>query len=168
MTTSGGAPATDRARKAERASLFLLPAILVGVSALALGAGALFPDLGIGAGRAGRIGLAAVFVFTALGHFARARAMAEMLPPWVPARLPIIWATGLVEAGFAAALVRAGDTRVAGLAVIAFLLLVFPANVSAATRRVNFGGHGRGPAYILPRAALQLFLIAWAYWFAVR
>ena len=62
----------------------------------------------------------------------------------------------------------ADNARTAGLAVMAFLVLVFPANVSAAARHVDFGGHGRGLPYLWIRAPLQLLLIAWASWFAVR
>ncbi len=91
-----------------------------------------------------------------------------MLPRWVPARLPLIWATGLLELAFAVGLALPAHARTAGLAVMAFLVLVFPANVSAAARHVDFGGHGRGLSYLWIRAPLQLLLIAWAWWFAVR
>jgi len=30
------------------------------------------------------------------------------------------------------------------------------------------GGHNLGPMYLLVRVPLQLILIGWAYWFAVR
>ncbi|MGH9366455.1 MAG: DoxX family protein [Thermoanaerobaculia bacterium] len=150
------------------ASLLIILGLLLGVSGLLALAGVLWPALEIGGTRAARFGLAAVFVFTGIGHFVKAREMAEMLPPWVPARLAIIWATGVLELAFAAGLVLPGASRATGIAVIAFLLAVFPANVSAARRRVDFGGHGRGPAYLLVRAPLQLLLIAWAYGFAVR
>lgn len=165
--SSSAAAATDREKKVERASLGILVAILVGVSGLAALAGLVFPGLGIDGPRAARIGLAAVFLFTGIGHFVKTREMAEMLPPRVPWRLPIIRATGVLELAFAAGLLVPSLTRTAGLAVIAFLVLVFPANVSAAMRRVDFGGHGAGPAYLVPRGLVQLLLIAWAYWSAV-
>ena len=31
--------------------------------------------------------------------------------------------------------------------------------------RVPFGGHGRGPSYLVPRGALQLLLIGWTLYF---
>jgi uncharacterized membrane protein len=40
--------------------------------------------------------------------------------------------------------------------------------VYAAINRVEMGGHGAGPMYLLVRAPFQLLLIGWAYWFAVR
>lgn len=56
----------------------------------------------------------------------------------------------------------------AHLFLIAFLILVFPASIYAALNRVDMGGHEMGPMYLLARAPLQLLLIGWAYWFAVR
>jgi uncharacterized membrane protein len=152
----------------ERASLLIMLGLLFGVSGLTAAIGLLWPGSGLDGMRAGRIGLAAVFLFTGIGHFVKAREMSEMLPASVPARVPIIYASGLLEVAFAAGLIVAGGARAAGLAIIAFLILVFPANVSSAVRRVDFGGHGRGLAYLWARAPLQLLLIGWAYWFAVR
>jgi len=54
------------------------------------------------------------------------------------------------------------------LFLIAFLILVFSANIYAALNRVDMGGHEMGPMYLLARPPLQLLLIGWAYWFAVR
>lgn len=56
----------------------------------------------------------------------------------------------------------------AHLFLIAFLILVFPANIYAALNRVDMGGHEWGPMYLLARVPLRLLLIGWAYWFAVR
>lgn len=142
--------------------------ILLGVSAILAALGLLWPATEFDSRQAGRFGLAAVFLFTGVGHFAKSREMAEMLPPRVPARLPIVWGTGLLELAFAAGLASATLSHTTGIAVIAFLVLVFPANVSAAARRVNFGGHGQGPSYLIRRAPMQLLLIFWAWWFAVR
>ena len=158
----------EAGHRAEKASMLIMLGLLFGVSALLALAGRLWPSSGIDGARAARLGLAAMFLFTAVGHFAKAREMAEMLPAWIPARLAIIWATGIFELALAAGLALPGQARTAGLAAMAFLVLVFPANVSAAMRRVDFGGHGRGPAYLLPRGLLQILLIVWAYWFAVH
>lgn len=54
------------------------------------------------------------------------------------------------------------------LFLIAFLILVFPANIYAALNRVDMGGHEWGPMYLFARVPPQLLLIGWAYWFAVR
>lgn len=116
----------------------------------------------------GRISLALVFLFTGVGHFLKTAEMMEMLPSWVPNRTLIIQLTGLMELLAAVALVPRKTSRWAGVFIIAFLIAAFPANVFAAFQRVEFGGHSIGPLYLLMRAPLQLLLIGWAWWFAVR
>ena len=116
----------------------------------------------------GRISLAIVFVFTGLGHFIMTEPMAQMLPPWVPMRMPIIYITGVVELAAAAGLLVPRLCRLTGIYLIAFLILVLPANIYAAINRVEMGGHSMGPPYLFIRIPLQLILIIWTYWFAVR
>lgn len=116
----------------------------------------------------GRVSLALLFVFTGLGHFIKTEQMAQMLPPWVPMRVGIVYATGVLEWAGAAGLLVPALSRLAGLCLVAFLVLVFPANIYAALNRVEMGGHGVGPIYLWVRIPLQLILIGWAYWFAVR
>jgi uncharacterized membrane protein len=116
----------------------------------------------------GVLGLVLLFLFTASGHFVAPQPMAEMLPPFVPWRLPLIYLTGLLEIALALGIALAATRRWAGLAAIAALVLFFPANVYAAFAQVEMGGHASGPAYLLIRAPLQALLIAWTWWFAVR
>ena len=116
----------------------------------------------------GRISLAIVFVFTGLSHFIMTEPMAQMLPPWIPMRMPIIYITGVVELAAAAGLLVPRLCRLIGIYLIAFLILVLPANIYAAINRVEMGGHGMGPPYLFIRIPLQLILIIWTYWFAVR
>jgi uncharacterized membrane protein len=114
------------------------------------------------------IGLVLTFLFAASGHFLQAAPMAEMLPPVVPARLPLIYLTGALEIALALGIALPSMRRMAGLAAIAALILFFPANVYAAFAQVDMGGHAWGPAYLLIRTPLQALLIAWTWWFAVR
>ena len=118
----------------------------------------------------GRISLAIVFVFTGLGHFIMTEPLAQMLPPWVPMRMPIIYITGVVELAAAACLLVPRLCRLTGIYLIAFLILilVLPANIYAAIHRGEMGGHSMGPPYLFIRIPLQLILIIWTYWFAVR
>ena len=119
-------------------------------------------------GLRGRVGIALVFAFTGVGHFIKTSAMTEMLPPWVPMRLQLIYVTGVIELLSAAAILVTPLSRYVGLALCVFLVLIVPSNIYAAWQRVDFGGHAAGPAYLLVRIPLQLFLIGWVYWFAVR
>lgn len=117
---------------------------------------------------AGRVGVCAVFLFTAIGHFFKAESMTSMLPPFVPARRALIYFSGILEALFAVAVVAWPHPSYAGLTVIVYLVAIFPSNVYAAVRRISFGGHSMGPRYLFVRFPLQLLLILWTYWFCVR
>ena len=116
----------------------------------------------------GRISLACLFVVTGLGHFVKPNEMAQMLPPSVPLRLELIYVTGVLELAGAVGLLLPAVSRVAGLCLMAFLVLVFPANVYAAVHQVAMGGHEAGPMYLLIRGPFQVLLVWWVYWFAVR
>jgi len=117
---------------------------------------------------AGRMGIAAVFAFTALGHFAKTDAMLPMLPSFVPWRRGLIYVSGILEIIFVIALLAGFNLFAVGLSLIAYLALVFPSNIYAAVQRIPFGGHSMGPRYLFVRLPLQALLISWAYWFTVR
>ncbi|HUC97153.1 MAG TPA: DoxX family protein [Candidatus Polarisedimenticolaceae bacterium] len=111
-----------------------------------------------------RIGISLFFAFTALGHFIRAEEMSAMLPPAVPYRLPIVYVTGILELLGATALWLPGLMRPTGKCLILMLVCFLPANIYSAIYRIDFGGHGAGPAYLLVRLPFQLFLMWWIYW----
>lgn len=116
----------------------------------------------------GALGLSFAFLFFGFGHFAVAGPMTRILPPEIPYRLALIYVTGLMEIALGLALLFPRWRRAAGWAAIALLVLFFPANIYGALTRADFGAHEWGPAYLLIRTPLQIILIAWAYWFAVR
>ncbi|MCI0483249.1 MAG: hypothetical protein L0Y78_01570 [candidate division NC10 bacterium] len=120
------------------------------------------------AGTRGRISLALVLVFTSIGHFIRTQAMVHMLPPAIPMREAIIYVSGALELFFAVGLLVRRFAYIAGVCIVAFLILVLPANIYAAVNRVEMGGHHLGPMYLLVRVPLQLILAGWTYWFAIR
>lgn len=117
---------------------------------------------------AGAIGLGILFVFTGVGHFIQTAPMAQMLPDFVPCRVPLVYLTGAMEFAVAAALFVPRTRRLAGWAAAAMLVLFFPANVYAAFAHVPMGGHAWGPAYLLVRAPLQAAILAWVWWFTLR
>lgn len=113
-------------------------------------------------------GLAALFAFTGIGHFAKTGEMVAMLPPWLPAREWLVYATGVLEFGLALGLAVPRTRRLAGWAALAALVLFFPANVYAALHHTGMGGHADGPAYLLIRTPLQLAIAAWTWAFVCR
>jgi len=89
--------------------------------------------------------------------------MAAMLPPAVPFRIELIYLTGVLELLGAVAVWISGLTRLTGLLLILMLIGILPANIYSAINRIEFGGHGAGPAYLLIRIPFQLFVIWWTY-----
>lgn len=126
-------------------------------------AGKLFPSLKIAPATRARVGLSLFFAFTALGHFVRTEGMAEMLPPAVPYRIELIYVTGVLELLGAIGVWIPRLTKLTGLLLIVMLLGLLPANIYSAINRVDFGGHGAGPLYLLVRIPFQLFVIWWTY-----
>jgi uncharacterized membrane protein len=117
---------------------------------------------------AGRLGLAAAFVFFAAGHFMATQAMTTMLPPFVPEPELLVYVTGIVEALIAIGLILPQTRRLAAIAAICVFIAFFPANIYAAFTRADVIGHAWGPAYLLIRGPFQLLLIGWVWWFVLR
>lgn len=117
---------------------------------------------------AGCIGIALMFVFTGVGHFLKPEPMSEMLPPFIPSSLTIVYASGVLEilAGIAILPVRIRKWVAWGL--IAMLIAFLPLNIYAAFNRIGPGGHTMGPIYLLLRVPLQIVFVVWIYWFGVR
>jgi hypothetical protein len=84
---------------------------------------------------AGRIGVCAVFLFTAIGHFFKTRDMTAMLPPFIPARRALIYLSGILEVVFAIAVVAFPNPYL-GWVVIIYLIVIFPSNVYTAFQRI--------------------------------
>jgi uncharacterized membrane protein len=142
--------------------LFLLSLLVVPYLILTL-AGKWSAGLEIGSAKRARVGLSLFFTFTAVGHFIRTEEMAAMLPPAVPYRVGLIYLTGVLELLGAVGAWIPRLVRLTGFLLILMLIGLLPANVYSAINRVDFGGHGAGPAYLLVRVPFQLFVIWWTY-----
>ena len=97
--------------------------------------------------------------------------MALMLPEPVPLKKAIIYLTGLLELALAVGFIFPQYRLVCGIIFIVFLLLALPANIRSAFLNVNYETadySGKGPAYLWFRVPMQLFLLVWTFYFAVR
>ncbi|MEU5878921.1 DoxX family membrane protein [Spirillospora sp. NPDC047279] len=103
-----------------------------------------------------RVGLAVMFLLTAFAHFyPRLRAeLIAMVPPTLPRPGLLVTLTGILELAGAIGVLIPATARLAAACLIALLIAMFPANVSAARRNVAQGDR------IGPRTALQLVFIA--------
>ena len=114
------------------------------------------------------IALAAAFVFMGVAHFvpASARTMAAMIPQrmrFVSARR-LVQFTGLCEIAGGIGLLIPVLHVVAAIALIVFLVAVFPANAYAAQHPEKFG---KAAFPFWPRLAAQVVLIALLAWIAL-
>jgi uncharacterized membrane protein len=110
-----------------------------------------------------RVSLSLFFLFTSIGHFIKTEEMAAMLPAAVPYRISIIYLTGIFELLGAIGVWIPRLTKLTGFLLILMLIGILPANVYSAINRVDFGGHGAGPAYLLVRVPFQIFVLWWIY-----
>jgi uncharacterized membrane protein len=137
-------------------SLLLYRAIgALGVAALATWAGAT------------RYALATMLVFTASAHFTKMKHdLVRMMPDWIPQPLALIYFTGVCEIAGAIGLLVPNVRQPAGIALIVFFIVVFPANVKAARTGVGMGGKRPTPLWL--RASMQVLFIALTWWSALR
>jgi len=114
-----------------------------------------------------RVGLAVMFLFTAVAHFNSTRPdMVALVPPFVPNPELMVTFTGIAEILGAIGLLIPRARRIAGVALILFLLAVLPANIYAAQAGLTIRGSAATP--LIPRVALQLLFISLLWWSAVR
>ncbi len=121
----------------------------------------------VDADNAGRVGLLLAFLFTASGHFLMTDVMALMLPPWAPARVELVLATGVLEIAIALGLLWQRTRAWAAWAAMAVLIGFYPVNVYAAWQQVPMGGHAWGLDYMWLRTPLQILLVAWTWRFGL-
>ncbi|MGW3892948.1 DoxX family protein [Micromonospora chokoriensis] len=107
-----------------------------------------------------RVGLALMFTLTAVAHFVgRRRAdLIAMVPPRLPRPDLLVTATGVLELIGAIGLLVPATARIAASGLALLMLAMFPANVSAARRRLTLAGRPVTP--LAQRTALQLVFVA--------
>ncbi|WP_370977934.1 hypothetical protein [Agaribacterium sp. ZY112] len=113
-------------------------------------------------------GLGLCFLFFSMGHWLKPEAMVQMLPPWVPERLTLIYLTGVLELVIGVALFTRRFQYLAALFALGVLIVFFPSNIYAALHKTGMGGHQWGPVYLLIRAPLQFILISWTWLFCLK
>jgi uncharacterized membrane protein len=110
-----------------------------------------------------RIALAITFAVMGISHFVPSvtRTMAAMIPPPIRFRFPspkqLVWFTGVCELAGAVGILVPWTRLAAGICLIVFLIVVFPANAYAARHPERFG---RAAFPFWPRLVAQVVLIA--------
>lgn len=110
------------------------------------------------------LALALLFILAGILHFTLLRdAFTRMVPPALPYPLQIVLITGALEILGGIGLLLEPTRSFAGIALIVYLVAVFPANAYAARNHIPF--RGRPQPSIPVRLLIQLFLITLLWWF---
>lgn len=112
--------------------------------------------------RLARWALALSFVVAGVNHFVNPDFYVDIMPPYLPWHLELVWLSGALEvAGGVAVLVERWRSA-AGWGLVLLLLAVFPANLHMA---MNPDAYPDIPAWALyARLPFQGLFIAWAWW----
>jgi uncharacterized membrane protein len=109
-----------------------------------------------------RMALATMFVFASASHFTPMRKdLIAMVPPGLPRPDLLVFFTGLAEVAGAIGLLFPLTSFWAACGLIALLVLMFPANVSAARRGTRI--RGREATRLWLRVPMQALFIGWAW-----
>ncbi len=109
--------------------------------------------------------LSVAFITTGVLHFLRPGYFEEIVPDYLPAHHEVVLISGAAEIAGGVG-VAVGRTRaLAGIWLVALLVLVFPANLNMAVHSERF--QSIAPALLWGRLPLQGVLIWWA-WRATR
>src|SRR5687767_9560528 len=86
---------------------------------------------------AGRIALAAMLLFTAIGHFIFTKGMTMMIPDFIPFKTAMIYGTGIIEIVAAIGLLSPAVRILTGWLLILFFVLLLPANINASIKQLD-------------------------------
>lgn len=107
--------------------------------------------------------LGGLFILAGINHFVMPAFYLQIMPPYLPAPLLLIYLSGFLEIGFGAALLMPKFSRRAAWGIVLLLIAVYPANIYMAMNTDLFPDVN--PLIIFLRLPLQFVLIAWAFWF---
>jgi uncharacterized membrane protein len=109
--------------------------------------------------------LAAIYLVAGVAHIRSPGAFLQITPSWVPYPATVVLVTGLCEIAGALALAFLPPLRrAAGIALAAYAVCVFPANINHALNDIAIGGTHMSWWYHGPRLLFQPVFVWWALW----
>ncbi len=111
--------------------------------------------------------LATFFVVGGTLHFIFPQAYANIIPPWIPRPLLMVWISGLCEIAGGLGVLDVRWRRAAGHGLIALSFAVFPANVQMFLNAHAADQSITAQTLLLLRLPLQIPLIYWVWHTAV-
>lgn len=119
----------------------------------------------------GRIAMSAMLLFTAIAHFVFTKGMSMMLPDFIPYKTEVVYLTGIIEIAAAIGLFIPNFRIMTAWLLIAFFILILPANIYAAVEQIDYQKgtfDGNGLSYLWFRVPLQFLFIVWTYLSAIK
>ena len=119
----------------------------------------------------GNLAMAVFIIFTGLAHFRYQKGMALMIPDLFPAKMFLVYFTGVLEIAAGIGLMIPALREITAVLLILFFVLIFFANINSSKKHVNlfkadFTGPGLGYLY-KERLPMQVILIAWTWFFGI-
>ncbi|GAA5024883.1 hypothetical protein GCM10011506_08820 [Marivirga lumbricoides] len=118
-----------------------------------------------------RIAMSVMLVFTAIAHFAFTKGMSMMLPDFIPFKTETVYVTGIIEIAAAIGLFIPNLRIITAWLLIAFFILILPANIYAALKHIDYQKgtfEGNGLVYLWFRVPLQVLFIIWVYFSTIK
>ncbi len=111
-----------------------------------------------------RILLAILFVTVGVLHFVKAGLFEQIVPPYLPWPLALVYISGVFEIMGGCGILIRPLRRIASWGLIALLIAVFPANIHMAVNNVVPAGADFTPFQLWARLPMQLVFIVWVWW----
>ena len=115
----------------------------------------------------GRASLAVMLLVTGIAHFTKTDLMVATMPDAFPMKKQTVYLTGVLELLATVGLLINQTSHVAAIGVMLFFIAILPANIVGSLKRIPLGGMAKGANYLYFRIPLQIFFIAWTYYFGI-
>ena len=99
------------------------------------------------------------FILVGISHFRNPQIFVEIVPPFLPFALFLVYLTGVMEIAGGIGIIYPGSRLIAGRLLVLFLLAVFPANLYMWFADVPFNGTLLTTHQHMLRAGIQVVLI---------
>ena len=120
---------------------------------------------------AARIGMSAMLLFTAMGHFLFTHGMAMMVPDFLPFKKEVVYFTAIIEFFGAIGLHISQFRTMTAWLLILFFILILPANIKSSMEHLDYQNasyNGNGISYLWFRVPLQILFILWVYFSSIN
>ena len=99
------------------------------------------------------------FILVGISHFRNPQIFVEIVPPFLPFALFLVYLTGVMEIAGGIGIIYPGSRLITGRLLVLFLLAVFPANLYMWFADVPFNGTLLTTHQHMLRAGIQVVLI---------